>query len=83
MVRLQTLDLRIGVRVPASQPSNRRSFPITYSWFKQSPKPCSRPTGALDVSVNDVDSGPEGADWESLLDTNHVRSVKSSFKKRP
>jgi hypothetical protein len=26
MVRLQTLDLRIGVRVPASQPHIRKDF---------------------------------------------------------
>jgi hypothetical protein len=27
MVRLQTLDLRIGVQVPASQPFIRKHFP--------------------------------------------------------
>ena len=29
MVRLQTLDLRIGVRVPASQPNEIHSFPVS------------------------------------------------------
>ncbi len=30
MVRLQTLDLRIGVRVPASQPNIRKDFPCDH-----------------------------------------------------